>query len=257
MSGWGFEGDVTEPLPDSPKTITCAGKTNAGTRCRNLVKPPSRFCWQHSRGFRKKWRALTRNQSVAFVFGLVGVLGVLLTLLTWRYSDFWAKPHASDPPPSSRIPKDIAEQLARLKSSPLPIPAPRIAVAKPSKTREQPVLPLKERTLQLETRLAFFGVTRRRMLKELPFAEIPPSGYRPEDVPGNREIEAKSLQLFQKDFLPECISIMSEFRSRGFDVTKLRRQMTDVAGEGTDFEWIAGELKLLADQLDTPDQKSA
>lgn len=70
----------------------CAAMTSRGTRCQRLVKAGAKQCWQHSHGLGQKWRSLTRNQSIYFACALVSVMGVLITLLAWRYPQLWSKP---------------------------------------------------------------------------------------------------------------------------------------------------------------------
>lgn len=204
------------------------------------------FCYDH------------RLQPVGWLLFIVFTIGAGFASIqsAWLPELFWAKSNSSNPPPNMPTAKDIAEKPTSLRSGLPVISIPHVALAKPVKKEEHHVLSLKERTLQLETRLDYFGVTRSRMLKTLPSDRIPFGGYSPDDLAGNQEIEAQTLQLFQKDFLPECISIMSEFRSRGFNVIKLRQQITDVIGEGFEFRFIAGELQLLAAQLDPTDQNN-
>jgi hypothetical protein len=77
--------DLKRPA-SKPDTITCSGKTSKGIRCGRAVFPGARFCWQHAHGLSQRWHSLTRNQSIVFVLGLLGVAG---TLLAWLYPDFW------------------------------------------------------------------------------------------------------------------------------------------------------------------------
>jgi hypothetical protein len=48
-----------------------------------------KLCWQHSHGVKQRWRALTRSQSVTFVLAVVGVVGVFVTILAWRFPHVW------------------------------------------------------------------------------------------------------------------------------------------------------------------------
>jgi hypothetical protein len=80
------------PLPADPSMVTCAAMTSRGTQCQRLAKAGAKQCWQHSHGLGQKWRSLTRNQSILFVCALIGVMGVLITLLAWWYPQLWSKP---------------------------------------------------------------------------------------------------------------------------------------------------------------------
>lgn len=68
----------------------CTGITSTGAPCRRLIKTGAGCCWQHSRGLKRKWRSLTRNQSIAFVLGCIGVVGVSISFTAWRFPDFWS-----------------------------------------------------------------------------------------------------------------------------------------------------------------------
>jgi hypothetical protein len=81
------------PLADAPSIAQklCAGVTSKGTPCQRRVSVGVEHCWQHSRGFAERWRAVTRNHTVIFFLALVGVIGVLITFLAWRFPQFWVK----------------------------------------------------------------------------------------------------------------------------------------------------------------------
>ncbi len=42
-------------------------------RCKRSIAEGQRFCWQHARGIRARWRSLTRNQSLIFALTILGV----------------------------------------------------------------------------------------------------------------------------------------------------------------------------------------
>jgi len=46
-------------------------------RCKRSVAAGEKFCWQHSRGVRARWRSLTRNQAVIFCIGVAGLAATL------------------------------------------------------------------------------------------------------------------------------------------------------------------------------------
>jgi len=58
---------------------SCQFKTTSGRLCRRKTNEGT-FCWQHSRGVRRRWRALTRNQSVVFVLAIISVIGVAVEI---------------------------------------------------------------------------------------------------------------------------------------------------------------------------------
>ena len=80
-------------MPENPLPTTlsiCNGRTSTGAPCRRTIKAGTGFCWQHSRGLKRKWRSLTRNQSIVFILSCVGVVGVLISFVAWRFPDFWS-----------------------------------------------------------------------------------------------------------------------------------------------------------------------
>src|SRR5258708_88339 len=70
-------GEQTKDTVDGPPVTTCTFKLKDKTRCRRRVAAGRRFCWQHSHGWKAKWRSLTRSQTVTFFVGLISlVLGI-------------------------------------------------------------------------------------------------------------------------------------------------------------------------------------
>lgn len=64
------------------RTRSCQFKMANGELCRRRTNEGT-FCWQHSRGCQRRWRALTRNQSVLFVLACIGAMGVAFAVIPW------------------------------------------------------------------------------------------------------------------------------------------------------------------------------
>lgn len=58
---------------------TCGYLLKNGQFCKHNVRNGEKFCWQHSNGIKRRWKSLTRNQTIAFTFGLCGLLGFVIT----------------------------------------------------------------------------------------------------------------------------------------------------------------------------------
>ncbi len=82
-------GSLQNAVTAGPGTPTCAATTRKGAPCRRPIMAGAKWCWQHSHGLGLKWRSLTRNQSIVFILSVIGVVGVVLTLLAWRFPEFW------------------------------------------------------------------------------------------------------------------------------------------------------------------------
>src|SRR6266849_5356330 len=63
---------------------TCQFKKGDGSFCKRSVGANEAFCWQHSSGLTRKWRSLTRNQSIVFVMGVLALV-VGLPGAYWSY----------------------------------------------------------------------------------------------------------------------------------------------------------------------------
>lgn len=72
---------MTNPqqIPESPSLMTgvCGFIKPNHERCKRAIAFGQRLCWQHARGWRVKWRALTRNQAVIFCLGAISLLMTL------------------------------------------------------------------------------------------------------------------------------------------------------------------------------------
>jgi hypothetical protein len=69
-------------------------KTN-GAYCKRPIAHGAITCWQHAHGSKRKWKSLTRNQTLLFLLALLGIPGVGTALYDW-----WVGP-----------PKDVAAKL--------------------------------------------------------------------------------------------------------------------------------------------------
>jgi hypothetical protein len=56
------------------QATTCQFEKSNGQPCRRTIRIGGKFCWQHARGLKTRWRALTRNQTIIFLLTVVGVL---------------------------------------------------------------------------------------------------------------------------------------------------------------------------------------
>jgi hypothetical protein len=63
---------------------TCQFKKSDSSLCKRNVGANEIFCWQHSSGAMRKWRSLTRNQSILFVVSVLA-LAVGLPGAYWSY----------------------------------------------------------------------------------------------------------------------------------------------------------------------------
>jgi hypothetical protein len=68
---------MESPVPNIPKSA-CRFPKADGELCKRTVAPPETRCWQHASSLKHKWKSLTRNQSLAFV---LIVLGLILTVV--------------------------------------------------------------------------------------------------------------------------------------------------------------------------------
>jgi hypothetical protein len=127
--------------PPAPEALPCEEITSKGIRCRRPVNPGERLCWQHAHGLKKKWRALTQNQSILFVLTLVGVVGVPVTLAAWLYPNLWEK---TTPPVPAIHPPTVGEigKVPPSAKKPGREPSSGVATRKPQITwTQQPLKP--------------------------------------------------------------------------------------------------------------------
>jgi hypothetical protein len=97
-------------MRESSRSMTssvCTGSTSTGAPCRRSVKTGTGLCWQHSRGLRRKWRSLTRNQSIVFVLACVGAVSVFISLAAWRFPQFWVATPVAHAPVAAHDPKYV------------------------------------------------------------------------------------------------------------------------------------------------------
>lgn len=66
------------PIAEKGRLPTCQSVTPNHTYCKRKIAVGEKFCWQHAHGLKAKWRSLTRNESLLFV---IGVLGLLFTII--------------------------------------------------------------------------------------------------------------------------------------------------------------------------------
>lgn len=73
---------------DAPPVTTCAFKLKREARCKRRVASGQRFCWQHSHGWKAKWRSLSRSQTAGLFIGLAGIVITLVLGVPplWRMS---------------------------------------------------------------------------------------------------------------------------------------------------------------------------
>jgi hypothetical protein len=106
-----------------------------GVPCKRRVSSDETYCWQHSHGLRHKWRSLTRNQSVVF---LVGVLGLLATIGLGLPSAYWSYRGTENRPTSTPLPPTPGAVppagLPEPPPSPSPMSPPKVA-PKPSESK--------------------------------------------------------------------------------------------------------------------------
>ena len=62
-------------------TAVCQFIKAGGSRCKRIVQPGSKYCWQHARGLRAKLHALPRRPAVSFALAVAGVVIGVITLL--------------------------------------------------------------------------------------------------------------------------------------------------------------------------------
>jgi hypothetical protein len=86
---------VSENATIRPKDSTCQFLKQNGERCKRSVAEGERFCWQHSRELRAKWRSLTRSQSIMFCIGMCGLVLTIVSLL----ATLWFGIYTSHPKP--------------------------------------------------------------------------------------------------------------------------------------------------------------
>jgi hypothetical protein len=71
---------MAHELLESSVKSTCHYILKPGQTCRRSVPSGSFYCHQHARGWRARFRALTRSQAIIFFLAVVGALGVLITI---------------------------------------------------------------------------------------------------------------------------------------------------------------------------------
>ena|ERR1019366_2941073 len=93
---------------------TCQFKKGNGSFCKRSVGANEAFCWQHSSGLMRKWRSLTRNQSIIFVVGVLA-LAVGLPSAYWSYKGS----QKSEPVAEWFQARDANEETFTLRKQPL------------------------------------------------------------------------------------------------------------------------------------------
>ena len=66
---------------------TCKFLKTNGAYCKRPTAHGEITCWQHARGLRRKWKSLTKNQTILFLLALLGLPGVWIAFDSW-----WAGP---------------------------------------------------------------------------------------------------------------------------------------------------------------------
>lgn len=103
--------------PPMVKAI-CQGTKGDGEPCKREVALSERYCWQHSKGFRHRWRSLTRNQGI---FLALAIASIILTLVLGIPGIYWhfsvatgnVKPPQQQPTPSGATTSDQTPQPSR------------------------------------------------------------------------------------------------------------------------------------------------
>ncbi len=80
---------------------TCTRTTRGGAACRRRVNTGERYCWQHASGLKQKWQSLTRNQTMQFLLGVIGLICSVVPLLFTNSSS--SDIQAPQARPSSRV----------------------------------------------------------------------------------------------------------------------------------------------------------
>lgn len=73
----------------------CQFRKSDGSLCKRGIAEHERFCWQHASGLMRKWRSLTRNQSIAFVLGILSLVGLPSAYWSYKGSKKSASPASS------------------------------------------------------------------------------------------------------------------------------------------------------------------
>jgi hypothetical protein len=76
-------------LAEEDRLPTCQFVKSNRMYCKRRIAEGEKFCWQHAHGLRAKWRSLTRNESLLFV---IGVLGLFATIALGLYPIFHHEP---------------------------------------------------------------------------------------------------------------------------------------------------------------------
>jgi hypothetical protein len=79
--------------PVAPNTTTCQFKRENGELCKRNVSLGEGRCWQHARSWRHKFKSLTRNQTAAFIVGIVGLILALLIGVPSLYYSYLGSRH--------------------------------------------------------------------------------------------------------------------------------------------------------------------
>src|SRR4051794_34502322 len=71
------------------RMTSCQRALQGGERCKRTIAADQKFCWQHTQGWRAKYRSLTRSQHVAFWLGFTSlvltIVGVITAVVPTRF----------------------------------------------------------------------------------------------------------------------------------------------------------------------------
>jgi hypothetical protein len=100
--------------PAVPTKFTCQVQKDNGEWCKRAVAPGEAKCWQHARSWKHRWKSLTRNQTILFVFTTLALVIALVALVievpnAWFTYDSWRitrqqTPNAKPTPPRTTGP---------------------------------------------------------------------------------------------------------------------------------------------------------
>jgi hypothetical protein len=75
----------TASIPAEAVKTFCQGLNRKGKPCKKETGSGEKYCYYHSSGPRKRWKALTRNQSMRLIFGSFFGVAMSLVAIYWHF----------------------------------------------------------------------------------------------------------------------------------------------------------------------------
>ena len=142
--------------PATPTKATCQFQRDNGEWCKRGVALGESKCWQHARSWKRKWKSLTRNQTILFAMAAVAlVIGVPAAWFTY---DSWRIARQQTSRATTASPRTPSPAITHGDSSPANTGDGNTFIYGSNPQRDQKKQEKKSGGTKMKLLLAFFGV---------------------------------------------------------------------------------------------------